>query len=373
MRTIVVTGADGFIGRNLVLRLEEDLADVEVVGVDLEDTPESTRTKLGSADLVYHLAGSNRPKRVDEFYEVNEGFTGEVVRALVEQDNRVPVVLASSTQAERDNDYGRSKKAAEEVLERYARTQGGTAIIYRLTNVFGKWSRPNYNSVVATFCHRIARDLSIEIHDPQTRLRLVHVDDVVEAFLDHARSELQPRVHRPEVRPSYEVTLQELADRLRLFRSIRQSLELPDLSDRFSRLLHSVYLSFLPKDRFSYSLQERTDERGKLAELLKGEHFGQIFVSTTRPGVTRGNHYHHTKVEKFCVLSGEAVIRFRLLDGEEVLEYPVSGSRLEVVDIPPGYTHNIENVGDGDMVVLFWASEPFDPDRPDTRYLEVSS
>lgn len=373
MTTIVVTGADGFIGTNLRTRLVDEETGARVLGITREDTPESTREKLAQADIVYHLAGSNRPERVEEFHEVNAGFTEQVVGHLVQQNRTPPVVLASSTQAERDNDYGRSKRRAEEILERYVEEHDSTAVIYRLTNVFGKWAKPNYNSVVATFCHNIARDAPIEIHDPNTPLHLVHVDDVVERFRSHLHGEPRRGVTRPRVEPVFQITLQDLADHLHSFREVRETLRLPDLDDRLVRLLYSTYLSYLPRDEFAYRPPERSDERGRLVELMKSPSLGQIFVSTTGPGVTRGNHYHHTKVEKFCVLRGEAVIRFRRLGEENAFEYQVSGARTEVVDIPPGYTHHIENVGGDEMVVLFWASEMFDPERPDTQYSSVDA
>ncbi|MGH7541554.1 MAG: NAD-dependent epimerase/dehydratase family protein [Gemmatimonadota bacterium] len=371
MRAILVTGGNGFIGSNLLIRLAEEEPEAQLLAVTREDTPRSTAEKLAQADIVYHLAGSNRPERPDEFYEVNTGFTEEIVRHLVESGRTPPIVFASSTQVERDNHYGRSKKLAEEILEEYARERGGAVVIYRLTNVFGKWAKPNYNSVVATFCHNIARDIPVDIHDPTTELRLLHVDDVLDHFRTHLHEELPPGVRRPEVRPVFETTTGTLAEHLYAFRDARRTLRLPDLSDRFVRLLYSAYLSYLAPDDFAYEPFERRDERGKLTELLKSECFGQIFVSTTRPGVTRGGHYHHHKVEKFCVLHGEATIRFRKLGEDAVLEYAVSGARTQVVDIPPGYVHDIENVGDDEMIVLFWASEVFDPDRPDTRTASV--
>lgn len=370
MKTVVVTGASGFLGRNLTTRLEE-IPEVRVVAVLREDSSGTLRDKLAAADIVYHLAGSNRPTRPEEFYEVNEGLTVEVVRLLAEQGKNVPVVLSSSTQAALDNDYGRSKLGAEEALEGYAEEHGGTAIVYRLTNIFGKWSKPNYNSVVATFCHNIARDLPIEVHDPSSTLRLVYVDDVVQHFLTHLEEVDDPGVHRPRVGPEFDILVGELADRIRRFRSIRWTLRLPDLRDPLTRRLHATYVAALPEEDLAYPLNEQRDDRGKLAELAKSEAAGQIFVSTTRPGIIRGNHYHHTKVEKFCVLQGDGVIRFRRIGSAGVVEYAVSGDRWEVLDIPPGYTHNIENVGSEDLIVLFWASEIFDDDAPDTHYQEV--
>lgn len=371
MTTVLVTGANGFIGSNLCGHLDGHPGVDRVLTSTREDTPDSLERKLALAEVVFHLAGSNRPDDPREFVEVNVGLTRTIVRLLRERDRRPLVVLASSIQAARDNDYGRSKLGAEEAVEAYVHDDGGAAAIYRLPNVFGKWSRPRYNSVVATFCHSIARDREIEIHDPEARLPLVHVGDVVARFLTHVGERPGPGLRRPEVSPVYEVSVGELARLVRSFRDIRDTLLLPDMSDRLTRLLYGTYLSFLPEDGLAYEPERWTDDRGTLTELLKSDHFGQIFISTTRPGVTRGEHFHHAKAEKFCVLKGEAVIRFRRVGGDGVLEYPVSGDRVTVVDIPPGYTHHIENVGGDEMIVLFWADEVFDPERPDTHPLPV--
>lgn len=369
MITAVVTGARGFIGRNLLVRLRER-GGINVVGVTREDSYDELRAKVSDADIVYHLAGCNRPTYVEEFYETNDRFTGQLITALNAQQRPPAMVLASSVQAALENDYGISKRAAERRVEEYSRATGARGIIYRLPNVFGKWSRPNYNSAIATFCHNIARDRPIDIHDPDRTLRLVHVDDVVTAFLSHLDG-VDIGVQRPEVTPIYEATVGSIAELLNEFQGIRKTLRLPDLRDRFARLLHATFVAFLPDDDLLYGLPERSDERGRLAELLKSDCFGQIFVSTTKPGVTRGNHYHHRKVEKFCVLQGTGVIRLRPLGSGELVSYRVSGAAFTVVDIPPGYTHSIENVGDSDMVVLFWANEVFDPDQPDTRPMQV--
>ena len=285
----------------------------------------------------------------------------------------------------------------------YARETGARAIIYRLTNVFGKWSRPNYNTVVATFCYNIAHDLPITISDPNRVVRLIHIDDVVRAFVSELQKDRGPEGQKgsgPEgrvlwrtVEPEYPVTLGRLAELIRSFRAMRQTLLTPDFSDPFVKKLYGMYLTYLDEDDFAYDLTQRCDERGCLAEFMKSPHFGQIFVSRTKPGVTRGNHFHHTKAEKFLVLEGEAVIRFRKIQSDrgqrsepqrsevrtaevrgqmpEVIEYRVSGKDFRVLDIPPGYTHNIENVGDTDVITLFWASEIFDPEAPDTYYEEV--
>lgn len=370
MRTVVVTGAQGFIGRNLVTALKRREG-VRVLEVEVADSADEIRDKLRQAAFVYHLAGANRPAHVAEFMDVNAGLTAEVVREVAGRSEGIPVVLASSTQATQDNPYGRSKLAAEEILERYATDHGGSAIIFRLPNVFGKWCRPNYNSVVATFCHNVAHGVPLEIHDPAARLRLVHVDDVVRCFLDMLAAPPGPGAHRPEVTPVHEATVGELGELVSSFGRSRDTLEIPDLGDGLRRLLLSTFLTYLPKEELSYPLTERSDQRGRLAEVVKSAHAGQLFVSTTAPGVTRGNHYHDSKFEKFCVVAGRGVVRLRPVDSADVVSYEVSGERFSVVDIPPGYAHSIENVGESEMVVLFWASEIFDPARPDTHSARV--
>ena len=370
----VVTGAKGFIGANLVVALRR--ARIEVVEIDV-DGQGALAAAVSGADVVYHLAGVNRPAHEAEFVAGNVGSLESLFAAIDkrppkgEQEVRPLIVLSSSTQANLDNPYGRSKLAAERALEAYAGRTGTAAVIYRLPGVFGKWCRPDYNSVVATFCHNIARDLPIAISDPSRIIELVYVDDVVAQFLRHLEGGAAPGVVRAGVSPTFTISLAELAEQLRGFRCIREKLEVPDVGDPFTRRLLATYSSYLPLGELSYPLQQRSDARGTLAELLKSPRFGQIFVSRTHPGVTRGNHYHDLKVEKFCVLEGDAVIRFRQVRGEEVIEHRVSGKDFKVVDIPPGVTHSIENVGGGEMIVLFWASEILDPDHPDTHSSEV--
>ncbi len=382
---VLVTGSQGFIGRNLIARLQcRD--DIEIFGYDLANTPDDLAAWLDEADFVFHLAGVNRPQREEEFFEGNADFTRAICDRLARRTDPPPILLSSSIQAELENPYGRSKRLAEEAVMDYARETGMRAIIYRLTNVFGKWSRPNYNTVVATFCYNIAHDLPITISDPNRVVRLIHIDDVVRAFVSELQKDGGPegqkgsgpegRVLWRRVEPEYPVTLGRLAELIRSFRVMRDSLITPDFSDPFVKKLYGMYLTYLDEDDFAYDLTQRCDERGCLAEFIKSQHFGQIFVSRTKPGVTRGNHYHHSKAEKFLVLEGEAVIRFRKIQSDrgqrpEVIEYRVSGKDFRVLDIPPGYTHNIENVGDTELITLFWASEIFDPEKPDTFYEEV--
>jgi UDP-2-acetamido-2,6-beta-L-arabino-hexul-4-ose reductase len=373
---ILVTGSNGFIGKNLIAWLERE-PDAHVLAFDLENTLQELDERLERADLVYHLAGVNRPQSNSEFITGNVDLTAHVCDRLLASGRWVPLVLSSSVQALLDNPYGVSKRQAEEVVARYASESGAHVVIYRLMNVFGKWCRPNYNSVVATFCHNISHDLPVSISDPNRELTLVYVDDVVRAFLEELRGQnaevkSQEAEYR-EVAPVYRVTLGRLAAMLRAFREMRRSLQVPDLADEFTRKLYGAYLSYLGCDDFAYDLDQECDPRGCLAEFVKAADFGQLFVSRTAPGITRGNHYHHTKAEKFLVVQGEAIIRFRSIRGSQVIEYRVRGEDLRVVDIPTGYTHSIENVGSGELVTLFWASEVFDPDRPDTYPMVVKA
>jgi UDP-2-acetamido-2,6-beta-L-arabino-hexul-4-ose reductase len=370
----LITGAKGFVGKNLGVALRR--AGVEVVEIDVDSPPDALRAGVRDALVVFHLAGVNRPEHEEEFQTGNVGSLEGLLAAIDEVGMTVPaaarplIVFSSSVQAGHDNWYGRSKLTAEQLLEAYAVRNGLPAVIYRLPGVFGKWCRPNYNSVVATFCHNIARSLPITISDPSRIVELIHIDDVVAQFMTHLEQRCDG-VTRGEVRPTFTTSLGELAERIKSFRATRDTLKVVDASDPFTRRLLGTYTSYLPPDDLPYPLEQRTDARGTLAELLKSPHFGQIFVSRTHPGVTRGNHYHDLKVEKFCVLEGDAVIRFRPILGEEVTEHRVAGTDFKVVDIPPGMTHSIENVGSTEMIVLFWASEILDRVRPDTYFSEV--
>jgi UDP-2-acetamido-2,6-beta-L-arabino-hexul-4-ose reductase len=369
MKKVLVTGAKGFIGCNLVLALRRDPS-LEIAAVDIDSPSSELRKGLDSCDIVFHLAGVNRPLNDQEFETGNVGSLADVLSGLEKRQRKSHIVLSSSAQALLDNPYGRSKHKAEDLLIDYCRRTGSSASIFRLPGVFGKWCRPNYNSVVATFCHNIARDIPVQVSDPAREIELVHVDDVVRAFAGLLTAD-NDGVAFPEVAPVFKVKLGDLAERLREFRKGRESLQVSDLSDPFLRRLYGTYVSYLPADGFAYGLELKSDARGALAEILKAGGHGQLFVSRTKPGIVRGNHYHDTKVEKFLVLEGEALIRFRNLATDEIAEYAVSGQDLRVVDIPPGWTHSIRNVGSKDMIVLFWASEVFDAGRPDTYPAEV--
>lgn len=362
---VLVTGAAGFVGKNLVAALRTR-QDVELFAVDLASPPGALDAALGLADVIFHLAGVNRPERVEEFAAGNAAFTEELC-ATLERKGRAPkLVLTSSIQAERENPYGASKRGAEEALQGFAERTGAEAVAYRLKNLFGKWGRPNYNAVTATFCHNIARGLEIQISNPSAEVDLTYIDDVVAAFAGELEAPPRPGFRFAAPLPSYRITLGALAETIRGFHAHRGTLRLPDYASPLTRALYATYLSYVEPGKQGYQLEIKSDARGSLAEFVKSPHFGQIFVSRTKPGITRGNHWHHTKTEKFMVVEGEGIVRLRQIDGEDVLEFRARGDEYRVVDIPPGYTHSIENVGPGEMVTLFWASEVFDPARPDT-------
>lgn len=367
---ILVTGAKGFVGKNLIAELKNK-GYIDIYEFD-QDTKKSLLDEyVRECEFIFHLAGVNRPKNEKEFMEGNFGFTYELLELLKKHNNKAPVLITSSIQAERDNPYGISKKAAEDLLFAYGKETGVKVLVYRLPNLFGKWCRPNYNSVVATFCHNIARNLDIQVNAPDAELTLCYIDDVL--------VELVAALERKETRAgkfcivpvTYKITLGGLADKLYSFRKNRETLIMPSLESNFDRALYGTFLSYLAEDNFSYKLKKNVDDRGWLAEFIKSESMGQIFISKTKPGIARGNHWHHTKVEKFLVIQGEAVIKFRKISSDEVIEYKVNGETPEVVDIPIGYAHSIVNIGEKDVITLFWASEIFNLDKPDTYYLEV--
>lgn len=366
MKTVLVTGANGFVGRNLCATLARR-QDLSLLRYDVDSAADALDRALAAADIVFHLAGVNRPPSTADFQIGNADFTGAICQKLAALGRGPKIILSSSVQAELDNPYGASKRAAEDNLRAYCAGTGAEGVVYRLKNLFGKWCRPNYNSVTATFCHNIANGLPIQISNPANVVDLTHIDDVVAAFVGEVDATGGARGFRmapPLI--SHQTTLGDLAASIQAFRDQRTTLQVPDGANPFVRSLHSTYLSYLPEDQFSYALKMNVDPRGSFSEFLKTPERGQVSVNISKPGITKGNHWHHTKHEKFLVVSGRGVIRFRKLGEKAVLEYPVSGAKLEVVDIPPGYTHNIENLGESDMVTVMWANEAFDPARPDT-------
>ena len=367
---ILVTGAQGFIGKNLIVELKNRNYD-QIFEFGRKTDPTLLDDYCKQADFVFHLAGINRPKDQSEFMDGNFGFTQELLETLKKHHNTCPVLISSSTQAERENPYGTSKRAGEELTFAYGRETSANVLVYRFPNVFGKWCRPNYNSVIATFCHNVTRGLPIQVNDPEAKLKLVYIDDVVKELIRAMEGHGNKISDYYEVATAYDAKLGEIVDLIDSFKNSRSDRFIPDMSDDFTKKLYSTYLSYLPMDQFNYDLKMNIDQRGSFTEFLKSNDRGQVSVNISKPGITKGNHWHHSKNEKFLVVSGTGVIRFRKVDSEEVIEYLVSGEKMEVLDIPIGYTHNIENIGDVDMVTIMWANELFDPNNPDTFYLEV--
>lgn len=371
LKSVLITGSQGFLGQNLIQKLSMR-DDIQIIEHEVHNSRDELEDALHKADVIVHLAGVNRPKNVDEYVRGNTEFTQDICDMLREVNRKPRIIMSSTIQAELDNPYGISKRRAEEELKKFADESDAEVVVFRFKNIFGKWSRPNYNSVVATFCHNIARDLPITVTDPNRKLELVYVDDVIGAIMNEIDSKDIKRGFRfAEEIEGFKVRLGDLAETIQSFRDSRKTCMLPKFSDRFTACLYATYLSYLDDNELAYDLEQKIDPRGALAEFIKSPHIGQIFVSRTKPGITRGNHYHHTKVERFFVVEGTGIIRFRHLITGELVEYKVSGEDFRVIDIPPGYTHSIENVGSTDMVVIFWASEVFDPERPDTYYCEV--
>lgn len=363
-RRVLVTGARGFIGRNLVLRLEEQKR-FEVADFLRDSDPAGLPELVKWADAVVHLAGENRPSDERAFAEVNAGLTQKLCEAMEARGGSATLILASSIHAERETPYGRSKREGERAVESYVEMCGASASIFRLPGVFGKWCRPDYNSVVATFCHRIARGLPVEIHDPRAELRLAYIDDVCEALIEAIDTPL-PGLTRREVRPEYAITLGQLAEQIQAFEDCRTTLVTERVGFGLGRALYATYLSYLPPERFFYELPQHGDARGVFVEMLKTKDSGQFSFFTAHPGITRGGHYHHSKTEKFLVLKGEALFRFRHLVTGETYQVRTSGDKVQVVDTIPGWAHDVTNVGEEEMIVMLWANEIFDREKPDT-------
>lgn len=378
---ILITGAKGFIAKNLIAELNNIkegkvfdynlTSDLTIYEYDKDTNPDLLDAYCKDADFVFHLAGVNRPQKASEFMEGNFLFIAKLLDSLKKYKNNCPILLTSSIQAELENSYGLSKKAGESLLINYGIENKADILIYRLPNVFGKWSRPNYNSAVATFCNNIANDLPIQVNDPSVLMTLVYIDDVVREMISALMGQANKIGDYYKIPVEYKITLGDIADLIYSFKYSRKSLQLPNLSDTFIKKLYSTYLSYLPVEEFLYPLKMNVDERGSFTEFLKTHENGQVSINISKPGITKGQHWHHTKNEKFLVVSGNGVIRFRKIDEEKIYEYFVSGDKLEVVDIPVGYTHNIENLGDSDMVTVMWVNEVFNPNKPDTYFEKV--
>lgn len=367
---ILVTGAKGFIGKNLIVELKNK-GYKDIFEFDRETDISLLDEYCRNTEFVFHLAGVNRPQVENEYMEGNFGFTSTLLDLLKKHHNNCPVMLSSSSQAALNNPYGESKKAGESLLFSYGKETGSKVLVYRFQNVFGKWCRPNYNSAVATFCNNIANDLPIQVNDPSVIMSLVYIDDVVNELINALYGNENKITEFCEVKIVHTISLGEIVELIKSFKVSRDDRSIPNMSDPFIKKLYSTYLSYLPEDQFSYYLKMNCDHRGSFTEFIRTPDRGQVSINISKPGITKGNHWHHTKNEKFLVVSGRGVIRFRKIDTEDILEYHVSSEKLEVVDIPIGYTHNIENLGDTDMVTIMWVNEAFDPNSPDTFFMEV--
>lgn len=361
---VLLTGADGFIGKNLRVALGER-AGFEVLPVVRSTGAEALKAMVGEADAVIHLAGVNRPQDPAEFTAGNVDFSAQLVTMLEAAGKRVPVAFASSIQADRDNPYGASKRAAEAHLRGYGERMGTPVALYRFANVFGKWSRPNYNSAVATFCHNIARGLPIRIDDPNAAVRLVYIDDVVAELMSFLAAPGQG-VRLAEAQPVHETTVGALAAQIEAFKDVRASLVTERVGTGLVRALYATYVSFLPPEAFSYRVSKHADARGMFVEMLKTPDCGQFSFFTAHPGITRGGHYHHTKTEKFLVIKGRARYRFRHLLTDQTFEVESHGDEPLIVETIPGWAHDITNIGEDELVVMLWANEIFDRQKPDT-------
>lgn len=370
---VLITGANGFIGKNLVVYLQ-NLADlkINVLTYTRHSQPDDLSELIQKSDLIFHLAGENRPNNTEDFFIGNTQLTQKVC-TLCLQHNPIPIVFSSSTQVMNDNDYGRSKREAEKILEKYTRDANVPVYIYRLPNVFGKWAKPNYNSFIATLCYNIAHGLPYQIDDSSKRLTLVYIDDVVQTFAQHLKqtSLAVATAHYLEIPVVYQKKLSDIITLFQTFYTVSKNLVVPKASDGFIRALYAMYQSYLQPDQITYQLKNNTDERGCFYEVFKIQDSGQISISTTAPGITRGNHFHHTKCEKFLVVKGKALFRFRHVITQEEIEVTTDELNKQVVEVPTGYTHNFTNTGDDELVMLLWASEEFDREKPDTYFMKV--
>lgn len=380
---ILITGAKGFVAKNLIATLHNirtgkdktyDITeDITIYEYDLDTSESLLEAYCAECDFIYNLAGVNRPQNQDEFMRGNFEFGNTLLEMLKKAGNKCPIMLSSSIQAQLDNPYGRSKKAGEELFRTYGEENDVPVYIYRFPNIFGKWCQPNYNSVIATFCNNIANDLPIIVNDREACLELVYIDDVISNLVNLLKNNLEncPQDFC-EVAPVHSVLLGDIVDLLCSFKKTREDLSIPNMkNDGFVKKLYATYLSYLPLDGFRYPLKMNVDERGSFTEIIRTQDCGQFSVNISKPGVIKGNHWHHTKNEKFVVVSGKGLIQLRNIYSDECIEYWVTGETIEVIDIPVGFTHNIINVGDTDLITFIWCNEGFDPNHPDTYFLEV--
>ncbi len=377
---ILVTGADGFVGKNLVATLKTIKegknkstplsADIEIFEFDVDTDKSLLDTYCKDCDFVFNLAGVNRPQNIEEFMQGNFGFASELINTLKKYNNTCPVMLSSSTQASLDNPYGQSKKAGEELFFKYSEETGAKVLVYRLPNVFGKWCRPNYNSAVATFCNNIANDLPIQVNDRNHPMTLVYIDDVVDEMINALCGNETKDGKFCKIPVEHKITLGEIVDLIYMFKNQPQTLVMPEIPyNSFAKKLYSTYLSYLPKEKAIFDLKMNCDDRGSFTELLKTEKCGQFSVNISKPGITKGQHWHHTKWEFFIVVSGHGLIQMRKIGNDEVLNYEVTGDKIQAIHMLPGYTHNIINLSETEnLVTVMWANEQFDPNKPDTFF-----
>lgn len=366
---VLVTGSKGFVGRNLIANLKT-IENLNIIEFDRDNTLEELDNATKICDFVYHLAGVNRPKNNDEFFSGNFGLTSDLIAHLIKNDNHCPVLITSSVQAELDNDYGKSKKQAESIIFDFSKSYGNKVYVYRLPNLFGKWSRPNYNSVIATWCYNISHSLDILVNDTSKVLELAYIDDVVKEFIDCLNDSPSMKDEFCYVPVTYKRTLGEISKLIIGFEKSRSGLQLPRVDDEFEKKLYSTYLTYLNENDFSYGLKMNIDERGSFTECLKFSQ-GQVSVNVCKPGITKGNHWHNTKVEKFIVIQGMGEFKFRKVGTNDVISYEFSSQDMKVIDVPPGYTHNFTNTGKEDLIVLIWCNEIFDKNNPDTFFEKV--
>ena len=368
-KNILITGSEGFIAQNLILKISE-LNNHSINFFKRGDSNEMLAKLVKKADVIFHLAGENRPKNSDDFNINNTKLTETIAALLNNSENEKTLIFSSSIQATLDNDYGISKKKAEDALIDASKKDNIFIKIFRLPGIFGKWSKPNYNSVISTFCFNIANNLPIEINNPDKILEINYIDDVIDAFISSIYNTSES-LSFEDILPRYSISVQDLADQIKLFNNCRSSLLIEDVGCGLTRKLYATYVSYLPTSSFKYSIENHQDDRGSFVEMLKTKSSGQFSFFTAKPGITRGEHYHHTKTEKFLVIVGKAKFKFRHVITNEYFEILTSGESPEVVETIPGWTHDITNIGEGDMVVMLWANEIFDPKKPDTIYKKV--